>query len=108
MPLATAPPARPETTCLGPSRTAALLANRPLDLGHDPLLRVEEARVHLHPAVEPELRRADREEPRRLEEVVALRHALDHRAVALIGECLLGRGRPEVLVEGLRSRLPQA
>src|SRR5512133_2689148 len=108
MPLATAPPARPETTPAGRSRTAALLANRPLDLGHDPLLRVEEARVHLRPAVQPVLRRADREEPRRREEVVALRDALDHRAEALVGKGLLRGGRPEVLVERLRRRLVQA
>src|SRR5437773_12468010 len=104
MPLASEPPARPETA-RGCSRTAASVAKRPLDRGHDPLVRVEEATVHLRPAVEAPFLRIDPEEARRLYKLVALRGALDNRPVALVRECLLGGGRPEVLVERLRGRL---
>src|ERR1051325_7907002 len=86
--------------------TATSMAKGPLDLGHDAGVGIEEAAVHLRPAAQPPLLRADGEKARRLHEVVVPGHALAHGPVALIGECLLGRGRPEVLVERPRRRLP--
>src|SRR6266516_2499990 len=83
------------------------MAKGPLDPGHDPLVRVEEAAVHLRPAVEAPLLRGDREQPRRFHEPVALRNALEDGPVALVRERPLGSRRPEVLVERRGGRLFQ-
>src|SRR5690349_22429396 len=105
MPRARAPPARSETTPAGRWRAATSVAKRLFDLRHDPVRRMEEAGLHLRPPVQPQLRRVDREQAGRLVELVVLRDALHDWAEPLRGERLLGRRRPEELVERLRRRL---
>src|SRR3954447_4106773 len=76
---------------------------RLLDLGHRPLVRVEELVVDLRPAAEV----ADREEPLRRRELgrVRVEHLLVDRAVAPVGELLLRGRRQRVAHE--RLRLPE-
>src|SRR5690349_14271288 len=83
MPRARPPPARDQPAPAGRSTATALVAKRLFDLGHDPLRRVEEARVHLGPAVQPVLRGVDREQALRRVEGVALQPALPAGPVAL-------------------------
>src|SRR6187399_3260293 len=97
-PVASVPGARVPARRRGRA-AATLVAKRPLDRSHDPVIRIEEALVHLGPAVEPVALRRDREQPRRVVEAVVLRDALDDRLVALFAECALRRRRPEVLEE---------
>src|SRR4051812_4470894 len=74
-----------------------------LDRGDRPLVRVEELVVDLRPAAEV----ADREEALRRRELRLVRgeDRLVDRAVAPVGEHLLGSGRERVLHERLRLRL---
>src|ERR1044071_4987285 len=101
MPRASAPPARSETTPAGRSSAATSVAKRLFDLGHDPRRGVEEARLHLRPPVEAELRRVDREQAGRLVELVVLGDALHDRPETLRGERLLRRRRPQILLTRL-------
>src|SRR5919197_207323 len=71
-PVATPRASAPETAGRGRGRssTATSVAKRPLDLGHNAVVGIEEAAGSLRPAALPPLLRADREQPRRLHEVV--------------------------------------
>src|SRR4051812_30462527 len=83
--------------------SAATLPKVLFDLRHDPVLRIEEARVRLRPAAE--VRRVDREEPRPHRELVLGERRLVDRPVADRAPDLLRRLAPEELHERLRERL---
>src|ERR671923_2407620 len=88
------------------SRTAAanaLISAYPqalLDIGHDPLLAVEELLGDRAPAAKV----VDREQLRRRREIELRGHGLVHGPVALLAEDLLRRGREEEVDERLRLR----
>src|SRR5688500_16114001 len=83
--------------------TATLLTERlaelALDVGHDPVLRVEEALAYRAPAAEIR----NREELRRLREVELPEHVLEHRPVARLAEDALRVRRAHEVDERLRS-----
>src|SRR3954465_2756377 len=83
--------------------SAATLPKVLLDLGDDPVLRVEEARVRLRPAAE--VGRVDREEPRPHRELELGERRLVDRPIADRAPDLLRRLRAEELQERLRERL---
>src|SRR5687767_10830092 len=82
--------------------TATLLTERlpelALDVGHDPVLRVEKSLAHGSPAAE--LR--DGEQLRRLREVELGEHVREHRAVAGLAEDALRVRRAHEVDERLR------